>query len=64
MIVLAIFILITTNLDPDISPKTLCLLQVPCIQYIVELRKSQPIIQVLINSNSNVNTITPVYAAK
>ena len=37
---------------------------VPCVYYLVQFRKDKEIIQALIDSSSNINTITPAYIKK
>lgn len=46
------------------GPKTISLQRVPCIWYLVQFQKDQKKIQALINSGSEVNAMTPIYAAK
>ncbi len=50
----------TASSEASIRP----LQRVPCIQYLVQFQEDQPEINVLINSGSEVNAITPAFAAK
>lgn len=49
----------------DIFPFDTPLLKcMPCIYHLVYLKKDQAKVQVLLNFNSKINTITPVYIAR